>query len=94
MPPLEKVTAHLAIRKAFLALEKQEHRTEFTPREIYDWIHPLYPQYVQSTIQAHLDSAMRNGSGHPDSKTLGQVERVGRGLYRLTEEGRRRAEGE
>ena len=93
MPPLEKVTAHLVIRKAFLALEKQERRTDFTPREIYDWVDAHYPGYARSTIQVHLHSAMSTGKGHPGSKTVGQVEQVTHGVYRLTEEGRRRAEG-
>jgi len=62
MPPLEKVTAHLVIHNAFLALEKQERRTDFTPGEIDDWVHALSPQYAPSTIRAHLHSAMSTGT--------------------------------
>lgn len=79
------MTARQAVLLAFQDLQSTTGREAFKPQEIVDWARQQFPEFSERTIRTHVVSRMSGGGHH--TVTYEDLERIGRGLYRMTPEG-------
>jgi hypothetical protein len=61
-----------------------DQRTPFTPRDVIDELHRRGTSLADSTIRTHVTSRMCASAPAHHGTVYADLERVGRGLYRLT----------
>jgi hypothetical protein len=77
------MTCREEIIDAFRRLSAGDPNSTFSPQQIVDELQKRGTRYTESTIRTHVTSSMCVNAPHNHPTVYADLERVGRGLYRL-----------